>query len=595
MDTKNNNLKAKESKNKFLNLYNIRMKILKILFLTALFVLIGRLYQLQVMNADYLKQHADKMRKQSYVHTYRGEITDRNGIILASDVTLYDIYAHPQYFKKFEREQPQEVAKKLSQYLNVPVDKLTKDITKYNKSTITLAKKVDKKVVDKIKALKLNGFDFAKRNERRYPQGILASHILGYMNSDANISTGVELAGKNITNNIPDMPNIEIDGVGEVIYNKDTDVEKVTAPPTGDTLKLTIDAKLQHLSETELAKMIKERNADRGAIVMLNPRNGELLAFAVYPEYDPNNFKKVNPNTVKNWAITDVYPPGSTFKIITVTSGLETGAINENSTFNDTGQITIQGWTITNYDYGKRGAPGTINLTSLLVHSSNVGATKVALSMEPKKHRDMLVKFGIGSKTGIDIPGESAGIIRPLKDWDQITRATIGFGYSIASTPMQMAAAIAAIANDGVWITPHVIKYPKEVEAQKIKKRRVISSKTSKLVTKLLKGSIAESNSTAGKIPGYYVAGKTGTSRKPNPNGPGYIPNSVFTSFVGYFPADNPQLLIMVVVDNPKGCEVWGSTVAGPVFNSIASEAARYLNIKKDKPNETKIVTKDSH
>lgn len=595
MDTKNNNINTKESKNKFLALYGLRMKILKVLFLIALFVLIGRLYQLQVMHADYLKRDADKMRKQSYIHTYRGEITDRNGIVLASDVTLYNIYAHPQYYKKFERENINKVAEMLSPCLNKPVEKLVNELSKYNKSTITLAKKVDKKVVDKIKSLKLNGFDFEKINERRYPQGYLASHILGYMNSDADISTGVEYAGKMITDKIADMPNIEIDGVGEVIYNKDTNVEKVTAPPVGETLTLTIDAKLQHLCETELAKMIKERNADRGAVVMMDPRSGELLAFAVYPEYDPNNFKNVDPNVVKNWAITDVYPPGSTFKIITVTSALETGAINEKSTFNDTGQITIQGWTITNYDYGKRGAPGTIDLTYLFVHSSNIGATKVALAMDPKSHRDMLAKFGIGTKTGIDIPGESAGILRPLKDMDQITRATIGFGYGIASTPMQMASAIAAIANDGIWVTPHVIKYSKEIEAKKIKHRRILKSSTSKTVTKLLKESIQESTSVAGKVPGYYIAGKTGTSRKPNPNGPGYIPNSVFTSFVGYFPADKPELLLMVVVDNPKGCEVWGSTVAGPVFNSIATEAARYLNIKKDKPNETKIVNKGAH
>lgn len=589
MDTKNKDTNDRKKGSKFQTLYNKRIKILVVCLLIALFVLIGRLYQLHIVNSEFLKKKSVQMRHQSYIHTYRGEIRDRNGILLASDITLYDVYAHPQYYKKYEIEHTDEIAKKLSLYLAIPADKLIKMLTQYDRSTVTLARKVNKNLVEKLRGLKINGLDFAKRNERRYPQGLLASHILGYMNSDSDISTGVEYSGKKILSNIPKMPEIEIDGLGEVIYNKDTQVEMVTAPPVGEPLALTIDSKLQHLCETELEKMIIEREADRGAVVMMDPRNGELLAFAVYPSYDPNNFKNVDPLTIKNWAITDVYPPGSTFKILTVASGLETGAININSTFNDTGQISVQGWTITNYDYYKNGAPGNINLMYLLEHSSNVGSAKIALSMKPKKHRDMLKKFGIGYRTGIDLPGESAGILKPLSEFDQITRATMGFGYGIASTPIQLASAVAAIANGGVWVTPHVIKYPETMAKTKIKYRRVLSPETAKTVTGLLKESISKSKAIAGKVPGYYVAGKTGTSRKPNPNGVGYIPNCVFTSFVGYLPADNPELLVMVLVDNPKGSEVWGNTVAGPVFNSIAEEAARYLNIKKDKPDESKV------
>ena len=585
MDTKN----PKYIKEKTEKQFAFRIKILVICFLIALFVLIGRLVQLQVINAGFLKNKAEKMRTQSHVHIYRGEIRDRNGIVLATDTTLFDIYAHPQYYKKYENEHLPEVAQRLSQYLSIPPDELYKKLSQYNLSTIALAKKVDKKVVEKVRKLKINGLDFSKRNERIYPQGVLASHILGYINSDSEITTGVEKSGGYLLNNVANMPKIKIDGTGEVIYEKNTNVEMVTSPPVGGTITLTIDSKLQHLCEIELEKMILDRNAERGAVVMLKPNTGELLAFAVYPKYDPNNFKNVDPQIIKNWAITDVYPPGSTFKILTVACGLESGAINEASTFNDTGQIQIQGWTITNYDYYKRGAPGNINLYYLLEHSSNVGAAKIALLIEPKRYRDLVRLFGIASKTGIDLPGESSGLMFPLEKWDQITRATVAFGYSMASTPIQMASAVAAIANDGVWVTPHVIKYSNAVESVKIKKRRVLRYDTAKIVTKLLKQSIINSKSVAGKVPGYFVAGKTGTSRKPNPHGAGYLTNSVFTSFAGYFPADKPEVLIMVVVDNPKGAEVWGSTVAGPVFNNIAIETARYLNIKKDKPNEKEI------
>lgn len=585
MDTKNSSFIKKVQERQFA----FRIKILVILFIIALSVLIGRLIQLQIINAESLKNKAEKMRTQSHIHKYRGEIRDRNGIILATDSTLYDIYAHPQYYKKYEKNHLPEVAEKLSIYLQIPADELLKKLSKTHISTIPLAKKVDKELVAKVKKLKINGLDFSKRNERMYPQGVLASHILGYINSDSLISTGVEKSGRYFLNNVLNLPKINIDGTGEIIYDKNTKVEMVTSPPVGETVTLTIDSKLQHLCELELDKMIMERNADRGAVVMLNPKNGEILAFAVYPKYDPNNFKNTDPQIIKNWALTDVYPPGSTFKVLTVACGLESGEINESSTFNDTGHIQIQGWTITNYDYYKKGAPGNINLYYLLEHSSNVGAAKIALLIPPQKYRELIKLFGIGSKTGIDIPGESAGLILPLEKWDQITRATIAFGYSMASTPIQMASAVAAIANDGIWVTPHVIKYPKQIESTKIKKRMVLSPTNAKIMTKLLKQSIINSKAIAGKVPGYYVAGKTGTSRKPNPNGPGYLTNSLFTSFVGYFPADKPEVLIMVVVDNAKGAEVWGNTVAGPVFNNIATETARYLNIKKDKPNEKEI------
>lgn len=589
MDIKNRTLRANYLKKKFQNLFNNRIKVLKIIILIAIFVLIGRLVQLQVVYAGYLKNRAEKTRTQSYIHSYRGEIVDRNGIVLANDITLYDVYIHPRYYKKPEKDHPEIVAQQLSPFLKQSADEVLKKITQQGIKTIALAKKVDESVADKIKELKINGIDVQKRNERKYPQGLLASHILGYMNTDSGISTGVEYTGKKIVDAYAHMPKIQVNGIGDVIYDKDTDVKMVTAPPVGETLQLTIDAKLQYLCESELTKMIKSRNAERGAVVMMDPNTGELLAFAVYPSYDPNTFKTADPNVVKNWAITDVYPPGSTFKIFTVTSGIETGAINEHTLIHDTGQMQVQGWTITNYDYSKRGAPGDINLRSLLEHSSNIGSAKIALMMEPSKHRDMLEKFGIGSKTGIDLPAESSGIIKPLKEWDPVTRATIGFGYGIATTPIQMASAVSAIANGGTWITPHVIKYSAADAAVKIKKRRILSFETTKIITNILKDSISASKAEAGKVAGYYVAGKTGTSRKPNPKGSGYITGAVFTSFAGYFPADNPRVLIMVVVDNPKGAEVWGSTVAGPVFNAIAAETARYLNIPKDKPNEDKI------
>jgi cell division protein FtsI (penicillin-binding protein 3) len=263
---------------------------------------------------------------------------------------------------------------------------------------------------------------------------------------------------------------------------------------------------------------------------------------------------------------------------------LETRAITENETIYDSGKIKIQGWEIRNYDYSKHPNPGLINLVGLFQHSSNIGTLKIALKMAAKDYYKMLCLFGLGQSTGIDLPGESAGILPHYSKWATITQANISFGYSLATTPIQLAAAVSAIANKGVWITPHVIKY-EEKENSRIKKRKVLSEATCTKLIRILTSSIEKSDAEAGKIPKFRVAGKTGTSRKPVEKGKGYS-NNIYTSFVGFFPIKDPQILIMVVVDSPKTGNSWGSTVAGPVFNAVATEVTRVLNLESDKPDD---------
>ncbi|MFH0702144.1 MAG: penicillin-binding protein 2 [bacterium] len=563
--------------------YNLFASSLQIMFFLFVLVIVAKLAQLQIIDSSMLKEKAKLMRQPSRTFSFRGEIMDRNGIRLASDTTSYDIYAHPQYYT----EKPEKIASILSLYLKQPEKNLCEKLSKFDVSTITIAKNIDRNIVEKsiipkIRELKIRGLDLVRRNERVYPQGNLASHILGYVNIDANLFAGVEKTGSSDLETIPNIQPVEYDGKGNIIYDFHTDPNYVAFPLKGEKLVLTIDSSIQHVAETELSKMMKKTKAERGTVIVLNPKNGEILGFAVLPSYNPNEYGKTKPSVMKNWVLSDVYPPGSTFKILTIASALETGSITKNEKLMDTGKVEIQGWTITNYDYYQKGAPGLIDLKYLFTHSSNVGSLKVALKIPPYEHYRMLKLLGVGSKTGIDLPGESAGILPKLKNWDKATQATIGFGYSIATTPIQVASMVAAIANNGIWITPHVIKYSQEEELKRIKTRRVLSTETTDIVTGLLTSSIKASESKAGKIPHYQVAGKTGTSRKPNPNGPGYIPNQVFTSFAGYFPAKNPQALIMVVVDNPKGSDIWGSTVAGPVFNSVATEVARILNLEPD-------------
>ncbi len=559
---------------------------LQILFFIFALVLVIQVIKIQIFEAGKLKAKATHQRQVARPVSFRGIITDRNNVRLASDITIYDIYAHPNYY----HDTPiSEMASVLAKHLKKQKNKLYEKLSNRNHSTITVAKNVDfdlveKKLIPEVREKKIKGLDFVKRSKRVYPQGSLAAHILGYTNFDANILAGVEkTASKNLAE-LPELKPIEYDGRGNVIYDFNTDPNKVTFPPTGKKLVLTIDSTLQHVAETELKKGIKRTKAERGSVIILNPKNGDVLAFAVLPNYNPAKYNKYNPSVVKNWALSDVYPPGSTFKIITVASALEHGYITPYDKIYDSGIIKIDKWPIKNHDYISGKEPGLIDLKYLFAHSSNVGSLKVALKIPKNVHYKMLRKFNIGSRTGIDLPGESYGILPKPKTWNKVRQATIGYGYSIATTPLQIASAVGAIANNGVWVTPHVIKYKKEEFQKNIKVRRVISKQTAGVLTNLLADSIDATTSKAGKIPNYRIAGKTGTSRKPKPNGRGYLKDKVYTSFVGYLPVKNPQLVILVVIDSPNTKQNWGSTIAGPVFNSIALQAARLKGIEPDRP-----------
>lgn len=559
---------------------------------------IGKLLYLQIFESESLKNKAKLSRNQSVVLFNRGRILDRNGVILAQDTLLYDLFAHPRYYWKAT---PEQIAGALSPALKMPVSLLTDKLTE-NNSTIGIVKNLHKTVVDQIRDARVElikidsktkqpiigddghplkaripvpGLDFVRKTVRNYPQGTLASHILGYVHDEANVSSGVEETAKQILKKAPPgLENTEFSGHGEFINLEQLTPENIVTIPKAEDVTLTIDSRLQYVAERELAKGIERTKAKRGTVVMMNPRNGEILAFAVSPNYTPNLFFKAPAEVLKNWAITDVYPPGSTFKILTVACGLESGAIQPDTKIMDTGKMTIGGWEIKNYDYAKHGAPGMIDLIYLFQHSSNIASAKISMLIPPKRHRELLKGLGIGSRTGIDLPGESRGIMRPLSDWDQTTHATIGFGYGLASTPMQMAAAVAAIANNGIWVTPHLIK-----DQADVKQRRVLSEKTSKTITNLLATSIETASTSTVRLKGFRVAGKTGTSRKPKENGRGYD-STLFTSFVGYFPAEDPRLLVMVVVDSPGIGEAWGSTVAGPIFTAIAEETISYMGMK---------------
>ena len=322
------------------------------------------------------------MQRSSHDFAVRGDIYDRHEIKLATDRIYYNIYARPVDYSKTET--PRKIAQLFSPVLNIPEAKLYNTLSNTKIPVIAVKKDVDRDTAKKLMSIiSKNGFrsiSLDKKNTREYPQGIFASHVLGFYNFDAGVSNGVELTAKDKLEHAV-RATYEKTRDGKIIYKIPTDPVLPTQNPKGLDITLTIDAAIQHVCEKELQKIIQEKEALRGAVIVMNPKNGEILAYAVYPTYDPNKFQKASNMQIKNWTLTDVYPPGSTFKIITVTSAMELGKINENSIIDDSGRMKFGSYTIENYDYREKGAPGKINLVYLFEHSSNIGSVNVGYLM----------------------------------------------------------------------------------------------------------------------------------------------------------------------------------------------------------------------
>ena len=571
--------KNKELQQRFM-LFDKRLRYWQWIAVVFCILFIIHMFFMQVVDLKHYRQRAKRQRSANS-SIMRGTIVDANGIKLASDKIIYDLWAHPDVYD----HTPGELAEILSPILKIPYGKLKTELSK-NYKIISLKKDVDKQTAKEIAKLRLREVSMDKKTERIYPQGTLAAHILGYYNTDADVAGGVEFTAKKELEEVGKKVDFEKTPDGDIIYSLTTNPELVTTPLHGKTVQLTIDTAIQHVCEEELTKMIQAKHAQRGAIIVMNPKNGEILGYSVYPTYNPNNYKKATAEQIKNWSLTDVYPPGSTFKVLTVASAMELGKINEYTKINDTGKEKIGGYEIVNYDYRTRPHPGLINLVYLFEHSSNIGSVRIAQMMTSSEFYTMLKKFGIGSKTGIDLPGESKGLLKNPKNWDRSDHAAMGYGYGASVTAIQLISAVSALGNGGVKVTPHVIKYSPEDEAKKVKREQVVSYQTSQRMLRLLSQAI-ENGKGAAKLDSYTVAAKTGTSFKPKEKGAGYS-NKMYTSIVGMLPASNPQIIIYVVVDSPSGEAIWGNTVAAPIFKEVATQTARILNIPPDKVSSKK-------
>jgi cell division protein FtsI (penicillin-binding protein 3) len=539
-----------------------------------LFALLGRTFWVQVVAAPALEKKAEGQSARTVtLDAPRGTIYDRNGEILAMSQATASIYANPKQLAQAKKD-PAAVAAQLAPILGVPEEEL---ITKLSSDSMFryLVRKVDATIGDKVKALHIAGIGVCSEPKRVYPKGALAPQLLGMVGGDEGKGlAGLELQYQDALAGEPG----ELQMVSDLSGNRLATNSLKEAVP-GEDLSLTIDAEIQYETEKVLASVVQEFQAKKACAVVLDPTNGEILAMANTPVFDANLYasKNVQESDRRNMAVTDQYEPGSTFKMVTVAAALEAGIVTPDTKFSLKPTITV-------YDREVHEAHEDVpsirdfTVTQILAKSSNVGTVTIGLQVGKTRLVDMIRKFGFTEKVGIDFPGEVDGQMLAPEKWSGTTIANVPIGQGVAVTPLQLAAAYAAIANGGVMVQPHLVK-----GATGITSRQVVSQRVADQLLQMLRVTVEEGTGKLARVDGYDVAGKTGTAQKVKETG-GYYNDHVVASFVGVVPANNPKLVILVTVDDPL-TQQFGADVAAPAFAHIAGFCLRRLGIPPTSAN----------
>lgn len=527
------------------------------------------LYRLQISEAVSLRERA-KEQQMVYLRPFvpRRPIVDRKGDVLAVDQPIYTLYAHPRLFK-----QPQtEIAAQLAPLLSKTPEDLIK-LFGQRETGIQVDYALSEETASRISDWQLDGLELIRNQQRLYPQQDLAADVVGYVNSERQGQAGVEYSQqKQLERSVQEI-RLSRTGSGMLIPDQ---------LPNGFLkiddlrLQLTLDNRLQRTARFTLRRQMQKFKAKRGTVIVMDANDGALLALASEPSYDPNQYYKYNLELFKNWALTDLYEPGSTFKPINVAIALEAGVIKADSVFHDPGQTTVGGWPIQNFDYSTRGGRGPLSISEILQYSSNVGMVKIVQQMQPEIYYGWLERLGLGQSVETDLP---FSIESQLKSQEQFTEypiepATTSFGQGLSLTPLQLVQLHGVLANGGKLVSPHVVRGLVDSrgqfqwQASSPPPRRVFSPKTTRAVVDMMEDVVSKGTGKPAAIPGYRVGGKTGTAQKANPNG-GYYSNAKITSFVSIFPTNAPRYVVLAVMDEPQGDNAFGSTVAAPIVKSV--------------------------
>ncbi|MFO7262851.1 MAG: stage V sporulation protein D [Bacillaceae bacterium G1] len=558
-----------------------RRLFLCLVFALCLFLLLlGRLAYLQLFQGEWLMEKAhDLWNREVPFEPMRGKILDRNGVVLAYNVSAPSVLAIPAQIQS-----PREAARQLGNVLGMDEERLYQLLTKRQLLVriVPEGRQISPEKAQQVRDLKIPGIVIADDSKRYYPYGTFAAHVLGFTGVDGGLA-GVEYKYDHVLQGKKGAISFMADARGREIPGLE---EGYRAPQDGYDLVLTLDKSIQSFIERELDQAMLQYEADHALAIAMNPNTGEILGMASRPTYHPGQFSRYPPEVYNRvLPIWMAYEPGSTFKIITLAAALEEKKIDLNDTFYDPGHAIVAGAKIRCW---KAGGHGHQTFLEVVENSCNPGFIEIGQRLGKELLFQYIRDFGFGSKTGIDLNGEAAGILFPLEKVGPVELATTSFGQGVSVTPLQQVTAVAAAINGGKLMKPHLAKQIQDPETGEVIQRfepevirRVISPETSQKVRLALESVVARGTGMNAYIDGYRVGGKTGTAQKVGPGGK-YLPNNHIVSFIGFAPADNPQILVYVAVDNPKGIQ-FGGVVAAPIVRNIMEDSLHYLRVEPRK------------
>jgi len=554
------------------------------ILLIAAALLIWRMVDLHVLRHDFLQGEGNaRALRVVGMAAHRGMITDRHGEPLAISTPVDSIWANPQELNLHRERLPA-----LASALGMKTDRLQQLVgSRRDREFVYLRRHSHPDMVQKVVALQIPGVELEREYRRYYPAGEVTGHIVGFTNIDDAGQEGIELAYDDHLRGKPGSKRVVKDRLGQIIKN----VESIKVPQPGGDLVLSIDRRIQYLAYSELKKAVQQHKAQSGSAVVLDVRTGEVLAMVNQPSFNPNNRRNLRGDRYRNRVVTDVFEPGSTLKPFTVAAALESGdytpatPIKTAPGFFNVGSNTVR----------DGNNLGTIDVTTVLQKSSNVGASKMALSIPAEQHWHMLARMGFGEITGSGFPGESSGLLSGYRKWRDIDRATLAYGYGISSTLLQLAQAYSVIASDG-FIRPVSLQRVNSIKDVHEQQQRVISAATAQQIRTMLESVVVKGGTgTRAAVSNYRVAGKTGTVRKSGVGG--YVEDRYLAVFAGMAPASNPRLVMAVMINEPDNGVYYGGQVAAPVFSRVMSGSLRLLNIAPDDlpPAPSQVVTTAVH
>ncbi len=542
-----------------------RVTLVVAFFVLTAVSLFARAVQLQVFTKDFLNQQADTRHlRTEKISAHRGSITDRNGEPLAISTPVDSVWANPKEIAAAVDRVPE-----LARSLDLDSELLMRRITRsMDKNFLYLKRHISPDQAANVIALKLPGVNVLREYRRYYPAGEVVGHLVGFTSVDDEGQEGLELAFNHWLSGESGSKRVLKDRLGRSVEN----VESIKPPRQGKDLRSSIDLRLQYVAYRTLKAAIQQHKAESGSIVIIDVQTGEVLAMVNQPTYNPNDRAQYSAERYRNRAITDIFEPGSSIKPLILAAALESGRYRASSIVDTSPGFVVVG-------AKKIEDPrnlGRVSLTTVLVRSSNVGATKIAMSLEPDQLWNTMTRFGLGSLTSSGFPGESAGLLTHYNDWRQISQATLGYGYGVSVTPLQLAQAYAALGSDGEIRPVSLVRLEQPNEG-----RSIVSPDTASAIRDMMEEVVRPggTGSEAG-VAGYRVAGKTGTSWKFAAGG--YSEDKYFSIFAGLAPASDPRLAAVVVIDEPTGDLYYGGEVAAPVFADVMTESLRLLAVPPD-------------